>query len=540
MNNKTAERPLTMKKAYTRVGLSMLVFYGVLSVVSTVTLVAALLILFFGRGSVSGNWLRDLLRDGISNVMNDPAVTDAILYGSVAGSLLGFPVGMLVMKTVLPKFRRAPERHDLDFLQVMMILVMSYGLWGVGAILGNLPSFFGIEMISDYTEGASTAALLVYTLYAVLGAPVLEELVFRKMLLDRTHGYGQVVAAFVTALMFGLIHGNPAQFPLAFMLGLLLATVYMKTGNIFYTMLMHFLINFTASIPELVYLISGADVSMGWNMVIPVLIVTGIVFIIVFRKNDLLKLKRSYNPKANPDTFKNVGMILAIIGGGLLVLSSVGLSLLENIRYNGLAALWTLVPIAVSAATIILVPITVGRHYIVRVVHPGPASGSGDSAPKAPQPYLPQGPQYGPQHPAYGPESAPQNPGYGLESAPQAPLYGTAPQPFVPQVSELHVPQSSLPQGPGLPAPQPPLPQEPGQPAPQSPLPRGPQTQPPKPLRPAESMEEVPLVGAAPPLPGFLKEPAVPEGPEAPAMEALEKQIEMDYLRAKEAPSDDL
>ena len=433
-----------MKKAYTRVGLSMLVFYGVLSVVSVVTLVAALLIVFFGRGGLSSSWLQDLTRGRIPDIMSDPAVTDGILYGSLAGSLIGFPVGMLVMKAVLPKFKKAPEQHELTFLEMLMILVMGYGLWGVGAVLGNLPSFFGIEMISDYTEGASNTALLVYTLYAVIGAPILEELVFRKTLLDRTHGYGQVVAVFVTALLFGLIHGNPAQFPLAFMLGLLLGTVYVKTGHIIYTMLMHFLINFTASIPELVYLISGEDISMGWNIIIPILIVAGIVFIIVFRKHDLLKLKRSYNPKANPDTFKNVGMILAIIGGGILVLSSVGLSILENVRYNGLAALWCLVPIAVSVATIILVPLTVGKHYIVRVVHQpeNPALAAPQYGapvpPAAPQYQAPQyqAPQYPPVPPQYqAPQYTPAAPQY---QAPAAPQYG-APVPPSPLQDETPV-----------------------------------------------------------------------------------------------------
>ncbi|MBP5295015.1 MAG: CPBP family intramembrane metalloprotease, partial [Lachnospiraceae bacterium] len=280
MSNNSKNVPLTMKKAYNRVGLSMLVFYGVLSVVSVVTMVAALAIAFFGRGGFSADWLRELARGGISDILSNEVVTDAVLYASVAGSLLGFPIGLLVMKAVLPKFKQEPEKRELTFGQMIMIFIMGYGLWGVGAVLGNLPSFFGIEMISDFTEGASTTALIVYTLYAVIGAPILEELVFRKTLLDRTHGYGQVVAVFVTALLFGLIHGNPAQFPLAFMLGLLLGTVYVKTGRVLYTMLMHFMINFTASIPELVYLLTGADISMGWNIIIPVLIVAGIVFII--------------------------------------------------------------------------------------------------------------------------------------------------------------------------------------------------------------------------------------------------------------------
>ena len=505
MSNNSKNVPLTMKKAYNRVGLSMLVFYGVLSVVSVITTVAALAIAFFGRGGFSADWLRELTRGGISDILNNEIVTDAVLYASVAGSLLGFPIGLLVMKAVLPKFKQEPEKRDLTFGQMIMIFIMGYGLWGVGAVLGNLPSFFGIEMISDFTEGASTTALIVYTLYAVIGAPILEELVFRKTLLARTHGYGQVVAVFVTALLFGLIHGNPAQFPLAFMLGLLLGTVYVKTGRILYTMLMHFMINFTASIPELVYYISGADISGGWNVVIPVLIVLGLVFVIVFRKHDLLKLKRSYNPKANPDTFKNVGMILAIVGGGVLVVSSVGLSILENVRYNGLAALWILVPIAVSVVTIILVPLTVGRHYIVRVTHePQGAAPSGTSTPSRPV-----SPQYGqPIPPQYGPQNRqPMPPTYGQPVPPQ---YG---QPVPPQYGQPINPQYGQPVPPTY-----------GQPVPPQYQPDAPAMEPSAPEEPVVTVE-----GTSPFLeseaaffraPLQKEEPASPEDTEKPAEDA--------------------
>ena len=560
---------MTMKSAYTRVGLSMLVFYGVLSAVSTITLIVALVIAKVGLAGIFRN-------GGL-----DPSSTDAILYGSVAGSIIGFPVGMLVMKAVLPKFKREPERHDLSFLQMLMILVMGYGLWGVGAILGNLPSFFGVEMITDPTEGASTPALLVYVFYAVIGAPILEELVFRKLLLDRIHGYGQVTAVFVTALLFGLIHGNPAQFPLAFMLGLLLATVYLKTGRIIYTMLMHFMINFTASIPELVYYIFGEDVSKGWNLVVPVLILAGIVFIIVFRKNDLLKLKKTTNPRANKDTFKNVGMILAIIGGGILVLSSVGLSVLTNIRQIDLSELWTLVPIAVSAGIIISVPLTIGKRYT-----PNPALQPEPERPVRPVPPAPQGPQmYGPAQPPYQPygqqpygqqpysqQPYAQQP-YGQQPYGQQPYgqqpygqqpygrqpyaqqpYGQQPygqQPYVQQpYGQQPYAQQPYAQQPYAQQPygQQPVygqPQQPyGQPersygpaqqayGPMTRPPYGPMTQPPFTAPPQP--EEPSVQAGAPELNPFANQkPAPPENAEAPAVQALEAEIEQDYLRAQE------
>lgn len=66
-------------------------------------------------------------------------------------------------------------------------------------------------------------------------APVAEELVFRGAILrsllawkPERHWLGIVV----TALLFALVHGNPAQMPHAFLVGLLLGWMYYRTGSI--------------------------------------------------------------------------------------------------------------------------------------------------------------------------------------------------------------------------------------------------------------------------------------------------------------------
>lgn len=50
-------------------------------------------------------------------------------------------------------------------------------------------------------------------------APIIEEYVFRKLLIDRTIKYGEGIAVLTSALMFALFHGNLNQFAYAFVLG---------------------------------------------------------------------------------------------------------------------------------------------------------------------------------------------------------------------------------------------------------------------------------------------------------------------------------
>lgn len=78
----------------------------------------------------------------------------------------------------------------------------------------------------------------------VIIGPVLEELLFRgaitKALLQQ---YDPPKAIFISALLFGIIHINPAQIIPAFLIGILLAWTYYKTGSLIPGIFMHILNN---------------------------------------------------------------------------------------------------------------------------------------------------------------------------------------------------------------------------------------------------------------------------------------------------------
>ena len=79
---------------------------------------------------------------------------------------------------------------------------------------------------------ATESNMIVTFIYMVICAPILEEYIFRKLIVDRTVKYGQGVAIVLSGLMFGLFHGNLNQFAYAFLLGMFLAFLYVKTGNL--------------------------------------------------------------------------------------------------------------------------------------------------------------------------------------------------------------------------------------------------------------------------------------------------------------------
>ena len=87
-------------------------------------------------------------------------------------------------------------------------------------------------------------------------------------MIDRTIRHGEFISCAMSGIMFGLWHGNFQQFFYAFFVGVLFAFVYIRTGNIIYTMILHASMNLvtsTITIELLVELIrrTGINIETG-------------------------------------------------------------------------------------------------------------------------------------------------------------------------------------------------------------------------------------------------------------------------------------
>lgn len=75
---------------------------------------------------------------------------------------------------------------------------------------------------------------------ACVSAPVLEELLFRGVILESVRrGWGAVVAVVVSALLFGLIHVQPATVVVGVVAGLIFGLMYLRTSSLFSTIIIH-------------------------------------------------------------------------------------------------------------------------------------------------------------------------------------------------------------------------------------------------------------------------------------------------------------
>lgn len=221
-----------MRKTYCRVEWKIFV-YAVIAVASQ-TLYAVVLPALFGDEIQHAEWY-------IWGMMIIPMYMIAfpILYFALGGK----------------KDRVKIMQHKMGFGKWLIAALMCAGICAIGMVIGTILD----TVISLLTQNSSSDAITLQNLmlnsnpiYRILTvgilAPVVEEMVFRKFIIERTVKYGEWMAILTSGLMFGLFHGNFSQCFFAAGLGMLFAYIYIRTGRIRYTIFLHMAVNLTTSI----------------------------------------------------------------------------------------------------------------------------------------------------------------------------------------------------------------------------------------------------------------------------------------------------
>lgn len=260
--------------------------------------------------------------------------------------LIAVPIGLAIMRTV-PADHHRPAK--LGAKRFWMLMLMCMPVMYIGNIIGNVLSLV-------LSAGTAENALLNYidgnplltVLFAVIIAPIAEEYIFRKQIIDRLSRYSEKTAVLVSALTFGLFHMNLFQFFYAFGLGILFAYVYVRTHSVRYPIFMHMLINFQGSViapwimkqldPEFMdSLLTGhLDVTllgeslpglliyMTYSALLMLGVVGGLALLIInWKKRQLSPVSQEMSSKEiTKAAFCNVGMILFSVFCVIMILFS--------------------------------------------------------------------------------------------------------------------------------------------------------------------------------------------------------------------------
>lgn len=173
--------------------------------------------------------------------------TENALYLLLAASVICIPVFALLFRGDRKKEQTVKER-ETSITAWSVLVVMAVALCvSLNALIG----FSGLDKFSQkYQQVAETlysgGVLLELLTVGILG-PVCEELIFRGLMFQRLCGYVKpVIAVVVSALMFGVYHGNIVQGVYAFVLGTVMALCYLRFQTLWAPIVIHVVANITS------------------------------------------------------------------------------------------------------------------------------------------------------------------------------------------------------------------------------------------------------------------------------------------------------
>lgn len=268
--------------------------------------------------------------------------------------LVGMPLLILLVKRI-PAVK--VEQHHMKAGHFALTVIMCFAIMYASNLLGNAVTVIIGLLKNEAVENValdliSSLNLFWLFLYTVICAPIMEEYIFRKLIVDRTVRYGQGVAMIMSGLVFGLFHGNLNQFMYTFTLGMFLAFLYAKTGKLKVTIAIHMMVNFMGGIAgalllklidldeyQQVFLSGNMDAIMNYTMenifgifmyfafaffVVGVMIAGGVLLIVFLaKKRFTLAPGEVVIPKGKRfrTVILNVGMILFSLFWIVMILS---------------------------------------------------------------------------------------------------------------------------------------------------------------------------------------------------------------------------
>ena len=183
-----------------------------------------------------------------------PHLADANWYPWVISMVPMYAVSMplsLLIYRIVPG--QSPQKRSISLPVWLGLLSICFALTYLGNWIGIvvntvIGTVTGNPPVNDLAEMATDSPLWANLLFGGILAPVMEEIFYRKMMIDRLGVYGDLPAILISGLVFGLIHGNFSQFFYAAIIGVVLGYVYIKTGKIRYTVALHMAINLVGSV----------------------------------------------------------------------------------------------------------------------------------------------------------------------------------------------------------------------------------------------------------------------------------------------------
>ena len=230
-----------------------------------------------------------------------------LLYAGVYSFAMLVPAAIVALCGKRRYFPLSPA-HRVNGFDAFLAVIACVGVCMLANVIGAYVTAFLEQFgatapeVPDMLEHTPAGLALYIAVFAVLPA-LLEEAVMRGYLLRELRSFGDGAAVFMSALFFGMMHGNIRQIPFAFVVGLALGWLYVATENIWLPVAVHFCNNAASAIIEYLGDGMGDEAYTAFNLiVIGALIVLGLIAVAVLlcRRSELLRAREQLRSSLNP------------------------------------------------------------------------------------------------------------------------------------------------------------------------------------------------------------------------------------------------
>lgn len=309
------QNQLSLKKASSRIGYALLL---TLAIVLLVQFAVSLIVALFAPSIMLEPWY---------------------IWGMTIISLYlaAFPIYILMVKSIPSYEVNVQEESNLkkysvkEIIMIIFICLAATYIFNIVSVaLTYLIGLLKGSPVTNPLEVAVGSSSVIYTfIVACIMAPIVEEIMFRKLMLSKLVVYDKRVAIIVTSITFALFHGNLYQLLYAFVLGVIFAHITIKSGTVKYAIILHIVINTIGSviIPSLVAN-SNEMIAIVAGLIVICFVIVGLV--LFFRKRNTLFPSldegleiESQEKRKISESLLSSGMILFLIASVIFTLVQV-------------------------------------------------------------------------------------------------------------------------------------------------------------------------------------------------------------------------
>ncbi len=218
-------------------------------------------ILYISAGIIGGSFTTEAINSGKKIIASVPVMKAIYSYAfPIAADIAALGTGILITKCDLKK---KITFNGFNGGMFWKFTALSFGVVTIGsfinilllviiyAVMGKFSDF----SLNDAADAANISPqgnplwldMLIY-LYICLIGPILEELIFRGVLLEGLRKYGNAFGIIMSSILFGLMHQNFMQCIPAICMGFVWGVMTVKSGSLLPSIIVHIFNNSLSAI----------------------------------------------------------------------------------------------------------------------------------------------------------------------------------------------------------------------------------------------------------------------------------------------------